>query len=79
VRLVLRRVAWLIALGVSLGAIVSIWASSSIAKLLFGVTARDPLTFVAATLALAAAGGIAGWLPARRAARIDPLQALREG
>jgi predicted permease len=78
VRLVLRRLAWLIGAGVVLGAVLSLWASTSMTTLLFGVTARDPLTFVVAAVALTIAGGVAGWLPARRAARIDPLQALRD-
>jgi len=78
VRLVLRRVAWLIVIGVVLGGFLSLWASSSMTTLLFGVTPRDPLSFVFAAAALAVAGGAAGWLPARRASRIDPLEALRE-
>jgi putative ABC transport system permease protein len=47
--------------------------------LLFQVEARDPATFVGAAGALVAAGVLAAWLPARRAARLDPATVLREG
>jgi predicted permease len=79
IRLVLRRLAWLLVAGIVMGAVLSMWASEAMATLLFGVTARDPWTFAAGALTLLVAGGMAGWLPARRAARIDPLRALREG
>jgi ABC-type lipoprotein release transport system permease subunit len=52
-------------------------AASLIQSLLFGVTSRDPLTFVAAPLVLAIVALVAGYLPARRASRIDPMVALR--
>jgi putative ABC transport system permease protein len=47
--------------------------------LLFHLEARDPVTFVGAAAVLAAAGVLAAWLPARRAARLDPATVLREG
>jgi putative ABC transport system permease protein len=49
----------------------------TLASLLYGVEARDPLTFVAVALLLGAAALLASYLPARRAARLDPLTALR--
>ncbi len=48
-----------------------------IRSLLFGVSAFDPLTLVAVTLLLAAVSLFACWIPARRATRVDPLEALR--
>jgi ABC-type antimicrobial peptide transport system permease subunit len=45
--------------------------------LLYGVTPADPLTLVAVSVVLLMAGGLAAWLPARRAARLDPVRALR--
>jgi len=44
---------------------------------LYGVTATDPVTLTGATLALGATASLASWLPARRAARVDPAVALR--
>jgi putative ABC transport system permease protein len=78
VALVLRRVAWLVALGVAAGAVLSLWAAPLVAALLFGLEPRDPSTLAAAIVTLAAIGTLAGWLPARRAARIDPARVLRE-
>jgi ABC-type antimicrobial peptide transport system permease subunit len=46
-------------------------------QLLFGLNARDPLTFALSAGVLFVAGLAAGWLPARRASRIDPMVALR--
>ena len=77
-RLVLRRVMLLVAGGLALGAIGSWWSSRLIGSLLYEVDARDPTTFVGAGLVLLAVAGVAGWLPARRATRIDPGSILRE-
>lgn len=77
-RLVLVRVFMLVALGVIIGSAVSAWLSQFIASLLYDLQPRDAVTLVSAVLALTAVGLIAGWLPARRASRIDPAQVLRE-
>lgn len=45
--------------------------------LLYGVTPTDPVTLAAVSLVLLSAGALAAWLPARRAARLDPVRALR--
>ncbi len=79
VSLVLGRVAWLVGAGVIVGAGLSLWASHFVASLLFGLQPRDPLTLVVAALVLTFVGALAGWLPARRASRIDPSIVLRDG
>ena len=79
VGLVLRRVVILIALGIIAGTAASLWASRFVSPLLFGLEPRDPVTLVAAIVLLAAIGALAGWLPARRASRIDPARILGEG
>jgi putative ABC transport system permease protein len=63
------------------GVVVGIAASFGLAKLisslLFGVTAWDPAVFVTAPLVLTLVALIAAWIPARRASRVDPIDALR--
>ena len=79
VKLILVRVALLVGLGVGAGAALSAWLSTYVATLLFGLPPRDPATLLSAAVVLAAIGAAAGWLPARRASRIDPARVLREG
>ena len=79
VRLVLRRVALLVVTGIALGAGISLWAAKFVGTLLYGLEPRDPVTLIGASALLAAIGAVAGWLPARRAARIDPAEELRQG
>jgi predicted permease len=78
VRLVLHRVALLVGAGVIAGVLVSLWAARFVDTLLFGLAPRDPMTLAAAALILSAVGALAGWIPARRASRIDPAQVLRD-
>jgi len=77
VRTVLQRVVVLIAAGIAIGGAVSFWMSRLVAAMLFGLQPRDPATFVSAAVVLSAVALLAGWLPARRAARIDPATVLR--
>ena len=77
VALVLRRIALLIGTGIALGAGLSLWSARFIESLLFRVDPRDPLTLAATGAILAAIGLLAGWLPARRASRLDPTAVLR--
>ncbi|MBI4519405.1 MAG: FtsX-like permease family protein, partial [Gemmatimonadetes bacterium] len=79
VRLVLRRVGLLVGAGVLVGALISWWAARFVQMLLYGLEPHDLSTLAAAALVLATVGTIAGWVPARRAARIDPVDTLREG
>ncbi len=77
VRLVFRRVGVLIAAGLALGLAGSLWAARFVETLLFHLEARDPVTFAGAAAVLVAVGVLAAWMPARRAARLDPVAALR--
>jgi predicted permease len=76
-RLVLRHGLALAGVGLLLGLAGAFGATRVLGSFLVGVTAQDPLTFAGATLLLAAAAVAACWLPARRAARVDPMIALR--
>jgi putative ABC transport system permease protein len=78
VRLVLGRVVILLGIGVLMGAGASVWASTLVTALLYGLEPRDPVTLLSSAAVLAAVGALAGWLPAYRASRIDPAEALRE-
>jgi putative ABC transport system permease protein len=77
-RAVLARVAALVAAGVVIGGVVSVWATRFAASLLYGVSPRDPKTFTTATVVLAAVAALAAWLPAYRASHTDPAAVLRE-
>jgi putative ABC transport system permease protein len=79
IALVLRRAAVLIFGGIVIGGGLALWAAKFVTPLLFGLQPRDPVTLAAATLVLTVIGAVAGWVPARRAARIDPARVLREG
>ena len=72
-----RRVGLLIAAGLALGLAGSLWAARFVEALLFQLEPRDPTTFAGAAAVLAAVGASPRRCPARRAARIDPVVALR--
>jgi ABC-type antimicrobial peptide transport system permease subunit len=76
-RTVLRE-AWLLALaGVGVGLIVALAMSRLIQSMLYGLRPTDPITSAAAATLLVAIALAASWTPARKAARIDPIHALR--
>jgi len=76
-RMVITQTLWLAAIGMVLGTAAS-WALAGVASgLLFNVTATDPATFAAMLVVLTLVAGVAGYVPARRASRIDPMIALR--
>jgi len=77
VALVLRQGCGLAVVGVGLGTIGALAASRLLESLLFGVTARDPLTFVCVGVVLTLVALAASGIPARRAARMDPVAALK--
>jgi len=76
-RLVLNRAVVLVAIGVTAGAAMSWFAVRLASSYVFGVKPHDAATFAVVSLVLAAASLVAAWLPARRAAAVDPMTALR--
>lgn len=76
-RLFLRRGLVLLALGVGVGLAASVALTRLMASLLFGVSATDPITYLVVTAGLTGVVLVASYIPARRAARLDPLLALR--
>ena len=75
--IVLRGVVWQIGLGLVIGIPAALFAGHLMASQLYGVGAYDPLAFAVATVVLAICAGFAGFIPARRAASIEPMRALR--
>ena len=78
VRLVLKHVAFITLVGLIVGAAAAVGTGRFINALLFNLAATDRTMIAVTAMTLAAAAAIAGYLPARRAARIDPMAALRE-
>ena len=66
------------ALGIILGIVAALSGGSLLANFLFGVKQTDPFTFLAVSLVLLTAAGLACYVPARRAMRVDPMAALRD-
>jgi predicted permease len=75
--LVLKEVAIMTAVGIASGLAVALWLTRQVQSQLFGLTPNDPATLAAATVLLAFIAIAAGYLPARRATRIDPIVSLR--
>ena len=76
-RLVLGESAWLIAMGTSLGVIGAVAAGTLMRHLLFGVRSWDPATLAGAAIVLAISALLASYIPARRAASVNPIEVLR--
>lgn len=77
VRLMVREVVGTVLLGLAVGLGAAVFVASRIESILFGVQPMDPVAFGGAVLFLLMVAGVAAWLPARRAARADPVDALR--
>jgi putative ABC transport system permease protein len=75
--LALRQGFLVVALGIPAGVVVAVGLARYLSSMLFGITALDPATFIAVTAAFAALAMLACYLPARRAARVDPVIMLR--
>jgi predicted permease len=78
VRLVLREAILLLTVGLVIGTGLALWAGRAATAMLFGLKPTDPGTFAAAIALLAAVALLASYGPARRASRVEPMQALRE-
>jgi predicted lysophospholipase L1 biosynthesis ABC-type transport system permease subunit len=76
--LVMREVLMLIAIGLVIGLLSALATTKTASTLLFGLQPNDPLTIAIASVLLCAVAMLAGYLPARRAARVDPMVALRD-
>jgi putative ABC transport system permease protein len=77
-RMVLGEVAILIVAGLALGLAVAVFSTRLLASFLYRLEPNDPTTLVTACVVLAVSAVVAGFLPARRAANLDPMTALRE-
>lgn len=77
VMMIVRQGMRLAALGLAIGLAVSFGLTRMLANLLYGVSSTDALTFIVVSVALAGVTILSGYLPARRAARVEPMKALR--
>ena len=77
--LVLRQALWIVGAGVAVGIALALAGARLLSAFLYGISAYDAVTLVAVSGAVVIASAIACLVPARRAARIDPLAALQEG
>jgi predicted permease len=68
----------LVGIGVAVGLIAALWAGRFVKTVLYGLSANDPLTIAAAVALIAMVSALAGYLPARRASNVDPMEALRQ-
>jgi predicted permease len=76
-RLILKEAGWLIAAGIAIGLVCSVAAATLLRGLLFGVRAADPETLAAVAAVLGISALLASYIPARRAASVNPVEALR--
>lgn len=75
--LVMREVLWLVGTGVTIGLVAALGLSRLVQTQLYDIAPHDPATIVAAALALGVGALVAGYIPARRATRVNPVLALR--
>jgi putative ABC transport system permease protein len=78
IRLVLREALVMLAVGLTVGVLIALWAGRAASTMLFGLQPHDPATIAAAMALLAAVAVLASYVPARRAAGVEPMTALRD-
>jgi predicted permease len=76
--LILRRIVILAALGIGSGIVLAAWELQVVSSFLFGVSQHDLATMIGGVLVMSAIALVAGWLPTWRAARVEPVEVLRE-
>jgi ABC-type antimicrobial peptide transport system permease subunit len=77
--MIVRQGGLVVVTGIAIGLVAALAGTRLIQSLLYGVSPRDPLVFGVTTLAVLAVAFLACWIPARRASRVSPLEALRTG
>ena len=77
-RMILRRAVMLTGAGVGIGLVLAFALAHGVANLMYQVSPNDPVVFGSITATITAIALLSSWLPARRAARIDPMVALRD-
>ena len=77
VRMIMKQGLWLVAIGSAIGLVASLGAAQLLRGLLYGTNALDPITFIGVPLVLSAVAALAVWVPARRAASVDPVRAIK--
>lgn len=75
--MILRETLRLTSIGLAIGIASALSVSQLIGNMLYGISAQDPVTLAAVSILLTAVAALAGWIPARRATRVDPMVALR--
>lgn len=78
VAMIVRQALGIVVLGAFVGLLGAFGATRFLTQLLFGIRPTDPLTYGLVLVVAVVVGGVAAWMPARRATRIDPVSALRE-
>jgi ABC-type antimicrobial peptide transport system permease subunit len=75
-RMIMREGSIMLVSGVAIGLLLAVATAKIVSGILYGVGALDPVAFTVAPVVLTVAALVAMWLPARRATRVDPVQAL---